>query len=119
MKKYALIWLVLGLMSVHLSAKPPLIADGIKTESIKQANTDIKNGKLKFLVQGGIVATRVKGQERFEQKYGVVYFDLGCVGPSDIRIEDYNKVVASFMDKKYGKGWRKEVRRMCRGYEEM
>jgi len=102
-------------MAVHLSAKPLFTADGIRTESIKQANADIKNGKLKFLVQGGIVATRVKGQERFEQKYGVVYFDLGCVGPSDIRIEDYNKVVASFMDKKYGKAWRKEVRKDVKG----
>lgn len=115
MKKYTLIWIILCLMAVHLSAKPLFIADGIRTESIKQANADIKNGKLKFLVQGGIVATRVKGQERFEQKYGVVYFDLGCVGPSDIRIEDYNKVVASFMDKKYGKVWRKEVRKDVKG----
>lgn len=115
MKKYALIWLILCLMSVQLSAKPSLIADGIKTESIKQANADIKNGKLKFLIQGGIAATRVKGQELFEQKYGVVYYDFGCVGPSAIRIEDYNKVVASFMDKKYGKGWRKEVRKDVQG----
>lgn len=115
MKTYTLIWMILCLMSVHLSAKPSLIADGIRTESIKQANADIKNGKLKLLIQGGIVATRVKGQERFERKYSVVYFDMGCVGPSDIRIEDYNKVVACFMDKKYGKAWRKEVRKDVQG----
>ncbi|WP_145855346.1 FEKKY domain-containing protein [Pedobacter suwonensis] len=114
MKKYTLIWMILCLISVHLSAKPLLSADHIKTESIKQANADIKNGKIKFLIQGGIVSTR-KGQELFEQKYGVVYQDLGCVGPSAIRIEDYNKVVASFMDKKYGKAWRKEVRKDVQG----
>ncbi|WP_293743580.1 hypothetical protein [uncultured Pedobacter sp.] len=115
MKKYTLIWLVLCLISVHLSARTLLMADGIKTESIKQANADIKKGKLKLMVQGGIVATRVKGQELFEQKYGVVYFDFGCVGPSTIRIEDYNKVIASFMDKKYGKSWRREVRKDVKG----
>jgi len=103
--------MILCLISVHLSAKPLLSADHIKTESIKQANADIKKGKPKFLIQGGIVSTRIKGQELFEQKYGVVYQDLGCVGPSAIRIEDYNKVVVSFMDKKYGKAWRKEVRK--------
>ncbi|WP_406826282.1 hypothetical protein [Pedobacter sp. KACC 23697] len=115
MKKYTLICLILCLISVHFSAKALLIADGIKTESIKQANADIKKGRLKFLIQGGIVSTRVKGQERFEQKYGVVYFDFGCVGPSTIRIEDYNKVIASFMDKKYGKSWRREVRKDVQG----
>ena len=115
MKKSTIIWLILCLLSVHLNAKPLLITDHIKAESIKQANADIKNGKIKLLVQGRIVATRVKGQEQFERKYGVVYFDLGCVGPSDIRIEDYNKVVASFMDKKYGKAWRKEVRKDVKG----
>ncbi|SFA54091.1 hypothetical protein SAMN04488511_11312 [Pedobacter suwonensis] len=115
MKKYTLIWLILCLLSVHLNAKPLLPADHIKAESIKQANADIKKGKPKFLIQGGIVSTRIKGQELFEQKYGVVYQDLGCVGPSAIRIEDYNKVVASFMDKKYGKAWRKEVRKDVQG----
>jgi len=92
-----------------------LAADPVEAESIKQANTDIKKGKLKLLIQGGIVATHVKGQELFEQKYGVVYYDFGCVGPSDIRIEAYNKVIGTFMDRKYGKGWRKEVRKDVRG----
>ncbi|MFC1224233.1 hypothetical protein ACFE6N_10525 [Pedobacter sp. BG31] len=115
MKKYTLIWMILCLISVHLSARTLLMADGIKTESVKQANADIKKGKPKFLIQGGIASIRIKGQELFEQKYGVVYQDLGCVGPSAIRIEDYNKVVASFMDKKYGKAWRKEVRKDVQG----
>ena len=100
---------------IQLNAKTELRVDSIQTASIKQANADIKKGKLKFLIQGGIVATRVKGQEIFEQKYGVVYYDFGCVGPSNIRIDAYNKVVGNFMDRKYGKGWRKEVRKDVRG----
>lgn len=115
MKKYTLIWIMLCLISVQLNAKPVLKTDSIKAASIKQANADIKKGKLKFLIQGGIAPTRVKGQEIFEQKYGVVYYDLGCVGPSDITINDYNKVIAIFMDRKFGKGWRKEVRKDVRG----
>lgn len=115
MKKHTLIFVFLSLVMIQLNAKTVLRVDSIQAASIKQANADIKKGKLKFLIQGGIVATRVKGQEIFEQKYGVAYYDLGCVGPSNIRIDAYNKVVGNFMDRKYGKGWRKEVRKDVRG----
>ena len=115
MKKHTLIFVFLSLVMTQLNAKTVLRVDSIQTASIKQANADIKKGKLKFLIQGGIVATRVKGQEIFEQKYGVVYYDFGCVGPSNIRIDAYNKVVGNFMDRKYGKCWRKEVRKDVRG----
>ncbi|KIA88403.1 hypothetical protein OC25_26250 [Pedobacter kyungheensis] len=115
MKKHTLIFVFLSLVMTQLNAKTVLRVDSIQTASIKQANADIKKGKLKFLIQGGIVATRVKGQEIFEQKYGIVYYDFGCVGPSNIRIDAYNKVVGNFMDRKYGKAWRKEVRKDVRG----
>ncbi|RQO77152.1 hypothetical protein DBR40_10870 [Pedobacter sp. KBW01] len=115
MKKHLLIWMILCLISGHLSAKAVLVADSVKVQSIKRANADIKKGKLKFLIQGGIAPTRVKGQEIFKHKYGLEYYDLGCVGPSDITINDYNKVIAAFMDRKFGKGWRKEVRKDVRG----
>ena len=115
MKKHTLVWIIFCLISVQLNAKPVLTDDSTKAASIKQANADIKKGKLKFMIQGGIAPTRVKGQEIFEQKYGVEYYDLGCVGPSDITIKDYNKVIATYMDRKYGKGWRKEVRKDVRG----
>lgn len=116
MKKYTLLLVFFCLVAVRLNAKSVLRVDSIQAKSIKQANADIKKGKLKFMIQGGIAPTRVKGQEIFEKKkYGVEYYDLGCVGPSDIRIKDYNKVIASFMDRKYGKVWRKEVRKDVRG----
>lgn len=103
------------LSAAYLSAKIVNPADTSKQYSIKLANADLKNGNVKFLLRGGIVSTYIKGQEVFEKKYGIIYRDFGCVMPSNISIEDYNKVVASFMDKKYGKGWRKEVREDIRG----
>lgn len=115
MKKSLLILLLLCFSATYLSAKVVKPGDTTKKYSIKQANADLKNGKGKFLLLGGIVSTYIKGQEVFEKKYGIVYRDFGCVMPSDISIEDYNKVVASFMDKKYGKGWRKEVRKDVKG----
>ncbi|WP_343524922.1 hypothetical protein [Pedobacter sp.] len=115
MKKHTLIWLILCLVSIQLNAKPGILDDSIKKESIKQANADIRKGQLKFLIHGGIASIHVKGQEIFERKYGLEYYDFGCIAPSDINIADYNKVIAAFMDRKYGKGWRKEVRKDIQG----
>ncbi|WP_293313035.1 hypothetical protein [Pedobacter sp. UBA5917] len=115
MKKSLLILLLLCFSATYLSAKNVNPADTSKQYSIKLANTDLKNGTVKFLLRGGIVSTYIKGQEVFEKKYGIVYRDFGCVMPLNISIEDYNKVVASFMDKKYGKVWRKEVRKDVQG----
>lgn len=115
MKKSLLILMLFCLAATYLSAKVVNPADTSKKYSIKLADTDLKNGSVKFLLRGGIVSTYVKGQEIFEKKYGIAYRDFGCVMPSNISIEDYNKVVASFMDKKYGQGWRKEVRKDVQG----
>jgi len=115
MKKFLLIVLFICFTAAYLSAKVVNPADTSKQYSIKLANTDLKNGTVKFLLRGGIVSTYVKGQEIFEKKYSIAYRDFGCVMPANISIEDYNKVVASFMDKKYGKGWRKDVRRDVQG----
>lgn len=90
--------------------------DGLKCKNSKiKAQAAIKKGELNFFIQGGIVATYVKGQEVFEQKYKLKYFDFGCVVPNDICIADYNATIAKYLDQRFGKGWRKEVRKDIRG----
>lgn len=87
-----------------------------KCEASKMiAKNDIKKGKINFLIQGGIVSTYVKGQNVFEQKYKLKYFDFGCVVPKEICIADYNAVVGQYLDQKFGKNWRKEVRKDING----
>ena len=115
MKKTILILMFLGFIGIKLNAKTITVPDTAKMHSIKLANTDLKNGTIKFLIRGGIVSTYVKGQEAFEKKYGIAYSGFGCVMPVNISINDYNKVVASFMDRKYGKDWRNEVRKDIQG----
>ncbi len=115
MKKSLLVLLFTCFSAAYLSAKVVNPVDTSKQYSIKLANTDLKNGNVKFLLRGGIVSTYVKGQEIFEKKYGIAYRDFGCVMPLNISIEDYNKVVASYMDRKYGIGWRTEVRKDIQG----
>ena len=48
---------------------------------------------------------------KFERKYKIDYFDFGCTpAPSDC-IKEYNEKVFELLDKKYGKEWRKNVRK--------
>jgi hypothetical protein len=115
MKKSFLILLLVCFATLHLSAKVVKPIDSAKVHSIKLANANLKNGSVKFLIRGGIVITYVKGQEVFEKKYGIAYYSFGCVMPVNISINDYNKVVASFMDRRYGSDWRKEVRSDIQG----
>lgn len=90
-------------------------ADTTKINSIKLAQTDIRKGNIKFLLMGGIFSSVKKGQQVFEKKYKIKYSDFGCVMPSGLSIPDYNNIVALYMDKKFGKGWRGSVRRDVMG----
>lgn len=91
------------------------IVDAKCENSKVKAKTDLKKGRVNFLILGGIVSTRVKGQEVFEQKYKLKYLDFGCMVPNDICIEDYNATVAKYLDQTFGKQWRKEVRKDVKG----
>ena len=87
------------------------LPDTAKVYSRKLATANIKAGNVKFLLRGGIVSTYRKGQDVFEKKYRLRYYDFGCVMPSNLSIDDYNKIVAGYLDKKFGLSWRNEVRK--------
>jgi len=91
-----------------------------KCSSINEdtAKFDIQNGKPRLLLVGGIVPGIEPGQENFEKKYGIIYYDFGCVvpGPYECIIE-YNNVIFEYLDDKFGKEWRKEVRKDVIGFE--
>jgi hypothetical protein len=80
-----------------------------------EAQRDLKQGKAQLMLQGGFAPVHIAGQELFERKYHLSYFDLGCVVSSNLCIAHYNAEVAKFLDKKYGKAWRKEVRKDVTG----
>lgn len=88
------------------------IPDSTKCKESKgQAQSDLKKNKIHFMLQGGFAPVHIAGQEIFEEKYHIKYFDLGCVVPNDLCIAHYNAEVAKYLDKTYGKSWRKEVRK--------
>jgi len=83
------------------------------------AQKDIKKNKPRLLLSGGIAPVIYSDQEKFEKKYGVKYFDYGCVTPSSECIEQYNKEVFKYLDNKFGKSWRREVRKDVIGFKRL
>jgi len=75
-----------------------------------KAQKDIKAGKPMLLLSGGIAPIFSPKEDHFEKKYTVKYHDFGDT-PPDIKCSmAYNKAVFAFMDKKFGKSWRKDAR---------
>jgi len=75
------------------------------------AQIDIIEGRPRLILKGGMVVSKIHGQEIFETNYGIKYYDFGCISLDQESITSYNKVIFKFLDKKYGKKWRKEVRK--------
>lgn len=74
------------------------------------AKNDIRNGIPKLLLVGGIAPVIVIGQEKFEKKFSVQYYEFGCTPEEYVCIKEYNYEIFKYMDTKYGKKWRKKVR---------
>ena len=77
----------------------------------EMALKDIIKGKPKLLLAGGIAPVIYETDKTFQIKYGVSFFDYGCVSPSQECMLAYNKTVFEYLDKTYGKDWRKEIRK--------
>lgn len=81
------------------------------------AQKDIKAGRRpRLFISSGISPVTFVGQEKFEEKYKVKYEENGCTGPPEKEIKDYNKEVFKYLDKMYGRKWRKEVRKDVVGF---
>jgi hypothetical protein len=74
------------------------------------AYQDIKNGEPKLLLSGGIAPWFGEDDDVFEKKYGFKYYEFGCQHVVMECVEAYSSIVFDYLDKKFGKKWRKEVR---------
>jgi len=80
--------------------------------SRERALKDIESKNLTILLQGGIAPVVYTTDKSFEIKYHITFNDFGCV--ADDRQEcliAYNKTIFDFLDKTYGKKWRREIRK--------
>ncbi|MBV8389056.1 MAG: carboxypeptidase regulatory-like domain-containing protein [Mucilaginibacter sp.] len=75
-----------------------------------KAQKDIKAGKPMLLLSGGIAPISSPKEDRFEKKYLVKYHDFGDTPPDIKCMTAYNNIIFAYLDKKFGKSWRKDAR---------
>ncbi|MBV6643196.1 MAG: hypothetical protein KI791_20925 [Cyclobacteriaceae bacterium] len=82
-----------------------------RNEAQQLANEDITKGIPFLLLAGGISPVVIATDPKFEQKYGIYFYDYGCTGPEHDFIIAYNNVIFEHLTEQYGKRWFKEVRK--------
>ena len=76
-----------------------------------KALQDIKEGKPKLLLASGDAPIVYKSDKLFSDKYQVYFYDYGCLPDRQECMIQYNKCIFEYLDNKFGKAWRKEVRK--------
>lgn len=85
------------------------------------AKKDIVNGNIRILFSGGFGGMPDFNNEddlAFQKKYGVKFYSLGCFrGGDDENQEAYNNRIFKYLDEKFGKTWRIEIRKDAIGFK--
>lgn len=74
------------------------------------AKRDIQNDKPRLLLISGIAPWISQEDGKFAKKYGIQFQDFGDTPPAEECVKQYNKTIFEFLDNKFGRNWRKEVR---------
>lgn len=82
----------------------------------KLANQDIPNGTPFLLLQSGIAPVVYTTDKKFEDKYKAYYYESGCTGPKEKFAVEYNKIIFAYLTDKYGRKWKKEIRKDVIGF---
>jgi hypothetical protein len=77
----------------------------------KIAIQDLNDGNPRLLIFGGISPSVYSNQNIFEEKYGIKYESYGCIAPPYDCVLEYNQFIFDYLTDKFGKKWRKEVRK--------
>ncbi|SDS66428.1 CarboxypepD_reg-like domain-containing protein [Gillisia sp. Hel1_33_143] len=76
----------------------------------QKALEDIEQGEINILLSGGIAPVIYNGDKKFCKKYQVNFIEYGCEAISERSLIEYNKTVFEYLDAKFGKKWREEIR---------
>lgn len=88
-----------------------LIIKNVCKASRDSALKDIEEGKAKLLLQSGIAPVVYTTDSAFQKKYNLSYYDYGCIGELRTCMQQYNLTIFTYLDKTYGRMWRKEARK--------
>ena len=97
----------------HVDGNLILVTGGSITAEM--AKIDIEEGKAKIYIIGGIRPKIDPNQYLFEQKYGVRYFDVGCLAFDIKGMKAYNLEVFKYLDRRFPFQWRSQVRKEAVG----
>ena len=81
------------------------------------AKQDIEKGIPFLLIQSGIAPVVYTSDSIFENQFKAYYFEQGCTGPNNELMKAYNIEIFKFLDKEYGKKWRKSIRKDAIGFK--
>lgn len=83
-----------------------------------RAHADIKKGEAVLFLQGGSIVT-FSNEKKLSKRYHITLINKGCIAPASKEcMLAYNQVVFEHLDKTFGIGWRKEVRKDVLGFPE-
>lgn len=103
-----LILIIVGIISGTLTVNAQ--QDSCLKFNKEKSLMEIKNNTPKLVIVGGIVRAARPGDAKFAKKYKIQFIDTGCVIENSDCIAAYNKATFAFLDRKFGKKWRKQVR---------
>lgn len=86
-------------------------------KAIELANYDIEKGLPFLFLQSGISPIVYSSDSIFEKKFKVYYYEQGCIGPDNEMMIAYNQVVFKYLDEKFGRDWRKSIRKDIIGFK--
>lgn len=72
---------------------------------------NISEGRIRLLLQSGEAPVVYLEDRAFENKYKVIYHDYGCIGEPRTCMLQYNRTIFAYLDQKFGRQWRREVRK--------
>lgn len=102
------------LMNVSIALIPERNSDFIvdfNTYNRKRAVNDIEKKNIEILLPGGIVSSAIfPNDSNFEKKYNVKFASQGCTRNPGDNESEYNQEIFKFLDQKFGKEWRDEIR---------
>lgn len=81
--------------------------------NLKRAQRDIDSNTIHILFPGGFLGIPDFNNPKdtdFQDKYHVTFFAQGCIRSGLDNEDEYNRHIFKYLDKKYGKQWRAEIR---------
>ena len=82
--------------------------------NIQGARKDIKEKNIRILFPGGFGGMPNFDNQKditFQKNYSVKFFSQGCIRMGENENEEeYNRTIFKYLDQKFGKSWRSEIR---------